>query len=130
MWAAATGSSAGLSATTCHLSTPQRNLLEAHWNGTLLDAPEAVCGFTASMTWKGVHPVVALVTTTYATGVTLTKGIMAVVEAQLARLPHRDKWCVDIPYSPGGAWDASLRPRPLYAPDRLCYTCQTHEHHE
>ncbi len=87
MWAAATGSSAGLSAPTRHLSTPQRNLLEAHWNGTLLDAPEAVCDFTAFMTWKGVHPVVALVTTTYATGVTLTKDIMAVVEAQLARLP-------------------------------------------
>jgi len=30
---------------------------------------------------------------------------MAAVEAQLARLPHLDKWFVDIPYIPGYAWD-------------------------
>ncbi len=73
---------------------------ETHWNGALLDALDAVCGFTTSMTWKGVHPVVALVTTTYTTGVTLTKEAMAAVEAHLTRLPHLAKWFVDIPYSP------------------------------
>jgi len=30
---------------------------------------------------------------------------MAAVEARLARLPHLDKWFVDIPYIPGCAWD-------------------------
>jgi len=75
-------------------------ILETHWNGALLDSLEAVCGFTASMTWKGAHPLVALVTTTYQTGVTLTKAAMAAVEAQLLRLPHLDKWFVDIPYVP------------------------------
>jgi len=75
-------------------------ILETHWNGALLDSLEAVCGFTASMTWKGMHPIVALVTTTYQTGVTLTKGAMAAVEAPLLRLPHLDKWFVDIPYGP------------------------------
>jgi len=39
------------------------------------------------MTWKGLHPVVDLVTTTYATGVKLTTEAMAVVEAQVTRLP-------------------------------------------
>jgi len=67
-------------------------ILEGHWNGALLDSLEAVCGFTASMTWKGLHPVVELVTTTYATGVKLTKEAMAAVEAQVARLPALAKY--------------------------------------
>ena len=80
-------------------------ILEHHWNGALLDSLDAVCGFTASMTWKGAHPGVALVTTPYATGVKRAKGAMATVEARLARLLHLDKWFVDIPYIPGCAWD-------------------------
>jgi len=58
------------------------------------------------MTWKGLHPVVELVTTAYATGVKLTKEAMAAVEAQGARLPALDKWFVAIPYVPGGMRDA------------------------
>jgi len=80
-------------------------ILETHGNGALLDALDAVCGSTASMTWKGAHPVVALVTTTYTTGITLTKGAMVAVEAQLTRLPHLAKWFVDIPYMPSGHRD-------------------------
>jgi hypothetical protein len=80
-------------------------ILETHWNGALLDALDAVCGFTASMTWKGTHPIVALVTTTYTTGVTVTKAAMVAVEAQFTRLPHLDKWFVDIPSVPSGHWD-------------------------
>src|SRR5947209_8721712 len=38
-------------------------ILENHWNGALLDSLDAVCGFTRTMTWKGRHPVVELVTT-------------------------------------------------------------------
>jgi len=78
-------------------------ILEMHWNGALLDSREAVCRFTASMTWKGSHPVVALVTTPYHTGVTLTKQAMATVEAQLTRLPHLGKYFIDI-RSPHG-WE-------------------------
>jgi len=71
-------------------------ILEQHWNGTLLDALDAVLGFAASMTWKGAHPTVALVTTTYARGVTLTKAALAEVETQLTRHPTLGKWFVDI----------------------------------
>ena len=81
-------------------------ILETHWNGALLDSLDAVCGFTASMTWKGAHPVVEVVTTTYATGVTLTKDAMAGVEAQVTRLLHLDKWFVDIPSCSAHSWDA------------------------
>jgi len=72
-------------------------ILEQHWNGTLLDSLDTVLGFAATMTWKGAHPSVALVTTPYERGVTLTKAAMAEVEAQLTRHPTLGKWFVDIP---------------------------------
>jgi transposase len=71
-------------------------ILENHWNGALLDTIEAVLEFAKSMTWKGVHPVVELVTTSYATGVKLTKEAMTALETQVARLPKLEKWFVDI----------------------------------
>jgi hypothetical protein len=48
------------------------------------------------MPWKGKCPVVALVTTTYQSGVKLTKDAMQKVETPLQRLPGLDKWFVDI----------------------------------
>lgn len=71
-------------------------ILEQHWNGTLLDTVDAVVGFAATMTWKGARPTVALVTTTYERGVTLTKEAMAAVESRLTRHPTLGKWFVDI----------------------------------
>ena len=71
-------------------------ILENHWNGSLLDTIEAVMHFATTMTWKGTHPVVALVTTLYQTGVKLTKEAMDLVEAQITRLPDLGKWFVDI----------------------------------
>jgi transposase len=71
-------------------------LLENHWNGTLLDSIDTVLQFARTMTWNGNHPVVTLVTTTYRTGVTLTKDAMETVEAQIKRLPDLGKWFVDI----------------------------------
>ena len=81
-------------------------ILEQHWNGALLDSLEAVIQYATTMTWKGKHPVVALVTTTYQTGVKLTKAAMKVVESQLARMPHLDKWFVDIEYPSPAIRDA------------------------
>jgi len=80
-------------------------ILENHWNGALLDSIDAVLQFAATMTWKGVHPIVALVTTTYQTGVTLTKEAMEAVEANIKRLPHLGKWFVDIVPAPVLPWD-------------------------
>ena len=57
------------------------------------------------MTWNGKHPVVELVTTTYQTGVTLTKDAMEAVEAQLKRLPALGKWFVDISPPSLAIWD-------------------------
>ena len=71
-------------------------ILENHWHGALLDSLDTVLQFTRTMTWNGKHPVVALVTATYQTGVTLTKDAMETVEAHLQRLPVLGKWFVDI----------------------------------
>lgn len=71
-------------------------ILEQHWNGALLDSVDAVIQFAETMTWKGKHPLVELVTTTYQTGVKLTKKAMQVVETHLQRRPSLEKWFVDI----------------------------------
>ena len=81
-------------------------ILEMHWHGALLDSLAAVVAYSASMTWKGIHPVVELVTTTYHPGVTLTTQALAAVEAQIDRLPHLGKWFVDILYLPPASTDA------------------------
>ncbi len=62
----------------------------------MLDSIDTVLQFARTMTWNGRHPVVDLVTTTYQTGVTLTKDAMETVEAQLQWLPDLGKWFVDI----------------------------------
>ena len=72
-------------------------ILEMHWNGSLLDSVQAVVGFAGSMTWKGKHPVVSVVETTYATGVRLKPGEMKALEAEVRRLPALEKWFVEIP---------------------------------
>jgi transposase len=71
-------------------------LLEQHWNGTLLDSVDTVLRCAETMTWKGQHPVVELVSTVYRRGVALTTEAMAAVEAQLTRRPGLEKWFVDI----------------------------------
>jgi transposase len=71
-------------------------ILENHWNGSLLDTLESVIQFARTMTWKGNHPIVTLVTTSYATGVRLTKDAMEALESQIRRLPGLEKWFVDI----------------------------------
>lgn len=75
-------------------------ILEQHWNGSLLDSVDAMIQYAASMTWKGKYPLVELVTTTYQTGVKLTKEATKVIESQLQRLPSLEKWFVDIKYVP------------------------------
>jgi transposase len=71
-------------------------ILENHWNGNLLDTIETVLHFAASMTWNGLHPIVELVTTTYHSGVKLSKDAMELVETQLTRASELAKWFLDI----------------------------------
>ena len=71
-------------------------MLENHWNETVLDSLDTGLQFAKTMPWQGPHPIVELVTTTYETGVTLTKDAMQRVEAQIKRLPDLGKWFIDI----------------------------------
>ena len=72
-------------------------VLEQHWNGSLLDSVDAVIQFARTMTWKGKHPVVELVTTPNQNSVKLTKEAMNLLETHFQRLPSLEKWFVDIP---------------------------------
>lgn len=71
-------------------------VLEKHWNGALLDSIDTALQFSASMTWRGRHPVVNLVTQTYHTGVRLGSKAMSVLETQVCRLSGLEKWFVTI----------------------------------
>ena len=71
-------------------------VLERHWNGALLDEVETARRYAESMTWKGRHPMVKLVTRAYRTGVRLTQAAMKEVEKQVQRFPQLGKWFVDI----------------------------------
>jgi hypothetical protein len=81
-------------------------ILEKHWNGAILDTVDTALNFAQTMTWRGKHPMVKLVTSVYQTGVKLAKAVMAAYEKMIIRLPGLQKWFVDIPARPprvGGA---------------------------
>jgi len=71
-------------------------VLEQHWNGDLLDSVDAVVEFARSMTWKGKHPTVELITKPYPLGVRLSQKAMAVLETKVQRLQGLGKWFVTI----------------------------------
>ena len=71
----------------------------------MLDEIDTALNFAKTMTWKGKHPVVELLTQTYETGVKLTAKEMQALEAQIERLPGLEKWFVNIPCTAEAAWD-------------------------
>ena len=76
-------------------------ILELHWNGTKLVDVETMLEWAKSMTWKGIHPIVALSRKVYHKGVTLSKRAMRAVENRLTRHPELPNWDILIrPVSP------------------------------
>ena len=71
--------------------------LEQHWNGAILDSIPTALRFARTMTWKGKHPFVELISKSYGKGVRLTREEMAELEKQIERLPGLDKWFVTFP---------------------------------
>ena len=57
---------------------------------------ETVVKCAQTMNWKGKAPVVRLLTTTYHTGVRLTKQAMVEVETHIKRLSGLERWFVEI----------------------------------
>ena len=80
-------------------------ILENYWNGALLDSIEVALRFAINMAYNGKHPLVELVTTTYKTGIKLTKEAMCLVETLIKRLPQLEKWFVDISPASLSIWD-------------------------
>ena len=67
-------------------------ILELHWNGTKLVNVETMVEWAKSMTWKGIHPIVALSRKVYQKGVALSKRAMHAVESRLERHPELSQW--------------------------------------
>jgi Rhodopirellula transposase DDE domain len=75
--------------------------LEQHWSGSLLDSIPTALRFARTMTWKGKHPMVELISKSYSKGVRLSGKEMKELEKQIERLPGLDKWFVSFcPASP------------------------------
>jgi hypothetical protein len=74
--------------------------LEQHWNGSVLEDIPTALRFAETMTWHGKHPIVQLITKSYAKGVRLTAAEMKQLETQFRRLPGLEKWFVEIPSNP------------------------------
>ncbi len=54
-------------------------ILENHWSGALLNSVTTTLEWAKTMTWKGSHPVVSLLETTYQKGVTIGKKTFKVI---------------------------------------------------
>ena len=67
-------------------------ILEWHWNGTKLVDVETMLEWAKTMTWKGIHPIVALSRQVYHKGVPLSKRAMRAVENRLTRHPELPNW--------------------------------------
>jgi hypothetical protein len=71
-------------------------ILELKWNGAKLIDVETMLGWAKKMTWKGLHPVVALSRRIYTKGIALGKVAMKAVEARLERNPQLPKYDIVI----------------------------------
>lgn len=67
-------------------------ILELRWNGTKLIEAETMVEWAKRMTWKGIHPVVALSRKVYCKGMALGTIAMQAVEKRLERHPALPKW--------------------------------------
>ena len=75
-------------------------ILENHGNGTLLSSIEHTLAWAASMTWRGVQPIVQLSQRIYETGVSITKRAFASVAARLQRSAELPRGSVTIEPQP------------------------------
>src|SRR5881409_3372370 len=75
-------------------------ILELQWNGAKLIDAETMLGWAKKMTWKGMHPVVALSRKAYDKGISLGKAAMQAVEARLKRDPTLPKYDILINPTP------------------------------
>jgi len=71
-------------------------VLERHWNGTLVDSVSTAMNWAATMTWKGLQPMVQLLETTYEKGVRVAKKAFRAIAQRLQRDEALPKYFVRI----------------------------------
>jgi hypothetical protein len=71
-------------------------ILERHWHGTKLLDVETRLEWAKTMTWRGLHPVVALSHQAYEKGRALSTRLMRSVQQRLDRHPELPKWDIVI----------------------------------
>ncbi len=71
-------------------------ILEMHWNGALLDSVDSVLERAATMTWRGIKPVVHLIDKVYHKGVSVAKKAFKKIEVYLERHQTLPKYSVRI----------------------------------
>lgn len=71
-------------------------VLENYWNGDPLRTVKKALSMAEGMTYKGVHPVVKLITKAYAKGVKLSNQVRCHYEQALQRLSELRKWFITI----------------------------------
>lgn len=71
-------------------------ILENHWSGTLLNSVGTTLEWAKTMTWKGLHPTVELLETTYKKGVRVCKETFKVIADRLDRHMSLPKYNVTI----------------------------------
>jgi len=67
-------------------------ILEQHWNGAQRTETQTLLAWAASMTWKGLHPIIDRSPKSYPKGIALTKKQMRPIENRLERSPLLPKW--------------------------------------
>jgi hypothetical protein len=71
-------------------------ILERHWNGALLGSVADVLQWAATMTWRGLHPIVRQTQAVYERGVRLTKAALRPIAQRLTRSATLPKWSLTI----------------------------------
>jgi hypothetical protein len=71
-------------------------VLEEHWNGTLLSSLDTALSWAATMTWRGLSPIVHRLTGIYECGVRLTRAAFRPIAERLRRSATLPKWSLVI----------------------------------
>jgi hypothetical protein len=71
-------------------------ILERHWNGTLIDSATTALHWAATMTWKGLRPVVQLLERAYDKGVRVANKAFRSIAQRLQRDVALPKYSVRI----------------------------------
>ena len=77
-------------------------ILESHWNGAILSSVPVALNWAATMTWRGVTPIVELVEGVYERDITIAKAAYRPILARLDQATKLKKWSVCIKAKPIG----------------------------